>query len=187
MLSLNFPLEADPEAPQRWRLHEDPSEADATNLMRTRHNMWVFNHLPVDGQPVLVFMISGCLVKEMKAMSTASMVGRVLAALRIAFPDAPAPVGTSVGRWDSNEFTRGGWSFHKPGWRGPEDIKDLIEPLHGASSKGSSDMKVLFAGEGTSQGRPGYMDGAIESGQREAKRLLELFPKVVSQPVVSKL
>ena len=32
--------------------------------------------------------------------------------------------------------------------------------------------QVLFAGEATSERRPGYMDGADETGEREARRLL---------------
>ena len=33
--------------------------------------------------------------------------------------------------------------------------------------------RLLFAGEGTSRARPGYADGAISTGIREAKRLLQ--------------
>merc|ERR1740130_261939 len=98
---------------------EGGSESD---LMRPRHNMWIFNHLPVCDEPMLVCMISGTLAEEMVNMSTSTFVSRVLAAIRIPFPKAPAPAGVAVGRWDLNEFTLGGWSFHKPGWRGAADV-----------------------------------------------------------------
>merc|ERR1712150_348766 len=109
-------------------------------------------------------------------MSTASVVDRVLATERVPFPWAAKPAGVAVGRWDLNEFTRGGWSYHKPGWRGAEHMNALVAPVRGfpRRSRGASETcRLFFAGEATSEGRPGYMDGAIESGWREAERLLE--------------
>lgn len=182
ILSFNFPMIQDAEHGNDWRLQADSKDTDANSLMRLRHNMWVMNHLPVDGQPMLVFMISGRLAAEMQEMSSARVVERVLAAVRVPFPNAPRPIGVAVGRWDLNEFTRGGWSYHKPGWRGLEHINALIAPLRGVARThiaGSEDnaahSRVLFAGEATSESRPGYMDGAIESGWREAQRLLSEY------------
>ena len=55
-------------------------------------------------------------------------------------------------------------------------MEDLISPL------GDS---VFFAGEATSLDRPGYMDGAIVSGWREAEKLMKL--KSGAAPAKSKL
>ncbi len=45
-----------------------------------------------------------------------------------------------------------------------DDIRTLATPAHG---------RLLFAGEGTTVTRMGYADGAMSTGVREAKRLLQ--------------
>ena len=112
-------------------------------------------------------MVSAALALQMEHMGTTVAVNRVLAALRIPFPHAPKPAEVAAGRWDLNEFSRGGWSFHRSGWN--EMLHDdLVAPVE-VDGVG----RLFFAGEAMSSRRPGYLDGAFESGLLEAERLLQ--------------
>ena len=64
--------------------------------------------------------------------------------------------------WHRNRFTRGAYSTVLTG-RTLADLDVLAEPVGG---------RLLFAGEATHH-RLGYADGAMSSGIREAKRLLQ--------------
>jgi polyamine oxidase len=77
---------------------------------------------------------------------------------------ATAPMPTAVIRtsWASDPWTAGAYSFLPPGAR-VADFATLGKPVAG---------RLLFAGEATSVDRAGYVDGAMLSGVREAKRLL---------------
>jgi len=73
-----------------------------------------------------------------------------------------APVtAVHVGDWTSDPWARGGYAFTDPGfdpaWR----------PLLGRRAG-----RIFFAGEHTSERWQGYMNGAVESGQRAARELL---------------
>ena len=59
----------------------------------------------------------------------------------------------------------------------PDDFDSLGEPVAG---------RVLFAGEATSAERFGYADGAMQTGIREAKRLLGA-PSVRLAPLGSRV
>jgi monoamine oxidase len=64
--------------------------------------------------------------------------------------------------WATERYSRGAYgTFNPPGVLtalGPQTTRP-VGPLH-------------FAGDGTSPEWPGYMDGAIRSGQRAAKEVL---------------
>ncbi|PYR73766.1 MAG: hypothetical protein DMF87_24910 [Acidobacteria bacterium] len=73
-----------------------------------------------------------------------------------------APVtAVHVGDWTSDPWARGGYAFtdpcFDPAWR----------PLLGRRAG-----RIFFAGEHTSERWQGYMNGAVESGQRAARELL---------------
>jgi monoamine oxidase len=73
-----------------------------------------------------------------------------------------APVtAVRVGDWTADPWARGGYAFLDPGfdpaWR------PLLSRRAG---------RIVFAGEHTSERWQGYMNGAIESGQRAARELL---------------
>jgi pseudooxynicotine oxidase len=57
--------------------------------------------------------------------------------------------------WLADEFTRGTWAIHRPGW---------YEHYHGAMQQ--PDGRVLLAGSDLANGWAGFIDGAIESGIR---------------------
>ena len=62
--------------------------------------------------------------------------------------------------------------------------KDLAEPLLISKDVNGKEVKcprVLFAGEATDFTRYGTMDGAMQSGKREAKRISD-YLKLISNP-----
>ena len=76
-----------------------------------------------------------------------------------------APVtAVHLGDWTADPWARGGYAFIDPGfdpaWR----------PLLGRRAG-----RIVFAGEHTSGRWQGYMNGAVETGQRAARELLEAF------------
>jgi polyamine oxidase len=82
-----------------------------------------------------------------------------------------------VTSWATDPYSLGAYSHIPPG-AAPADADLLGEPLHG---------RLLFAGEHTQSARLVYTDGAMASGIREVKRLLQrahvnLGPKVAGIP-----
>jgi polyamine oxidase len=75
--------------------------------------------------------------------------------------DVVEPASTASD-WAGDPHSRGAYSFLTPG-SSRADLEALGEPAH---------CRVLFAGEATSPDRHGYVDGALSSGLREARRLL---------------
>jgi pseudooxynicotine dehydrogenase len=61
--------------------------------------------------------------------------------------------------WARDEFTRGTWAAHRPGW--------FADGHHAAMR--SPDGRVVFAGSDLADGWSGFVDGAIESGLRAAR------------------
>jgi monoamine oxidase len=76
--------------------------------------------------------------------------------------NVPQPTAWRSTDWHRSRFSRGAYSTVPVGST-LADLDVLAEPVGG---------RVLFAGEATSSARPGYSDGAMTSGIREAKRLL---------------
>ena len=75
----------------------------------------------------------------------------------------PEPTAVAVTSWGTDPYSLGAYSHIPPG-AAPADADLLGEPLHG---------RLLFAGEHTQSARLVYTDGAMASGIREAKRLLQ--------------
>jgi monoamine oxidase len=65
--------------------------------------------------------------------------------------------------WLADEFSRGTWAIHRPGW---------YEHHHAAM--GRADGRVLLAGSDLADGWAGFIDGAIESGLRAGARAAAL-------------
>merc|ERR1719479_358169 len=78
-----------------------------------------------------------------------------------------------VSRWSCNEYIRGAYSYRTVS----ADVQNvtpnnLAEPLFLSSFVNGREVKcprVLFAGEATDISRYGTMDGAMQSGKREAE------------------
>jgi hypothetical protein len=66
--------------------------------------------------------------------------------------------------WLADEFTRGTWAIHRPGWY----------TKHHASMR-APEGRLVFAGSDLADGWSGYVDGAIESGLRAAHQVRALL------------
>jgi monoamine oxidase len=66
--------------------------------------------------------------------------------------------------WATDEFTRGTWAAHRPGWFAG----------HHAAMR-SPEGRVVFAGSDLADGWSGFVDGAIESGLRAARDVRTLL------------
>jgi pseudooxynicotine oxidase len=66
--------------------------------------------------------------------------------------------------WLADEFTRGTWAIHRPGWYAHHHAA-MREPEGG----------IVFAGSDLADGWSGYVDGAIESGLRAANQVRALL------------
>ena len=83
----------------------------------------------------------------------------------------PKPTAIVTSSWGTDPYARGAYSHITPE-ASPDDLDQLGQPLFG---------RLLFAGEATTAGRFGYADGAMQTGVREAKRLLQQ-PAVILGP-----
>jgi polyamine oxidase len=141
---------------------------------RLEYPLWL-DLTRVVGEPTLAMLSGGSFARRIAAMSTDEVEGRVLAILRELFGTALPPLAHLTRTdWTNDPYTRGAYSFVHRESRYPDDFDALGEPVAG---------RVLFAGEATSSARFGYADGAMQTGIREAKRLLgveavELAPLV---------
>ena len=66
--------------------------------------------------------------------------------------------------WLADEFARGTWAIHRPGWYTRHHAA-MREPESG----------LVFAGSDLADGWSGYVDGAIESGLRAARQVQALL------------
>ena len=113
--------------------------------------------------PVLVAFAFGSGVSAVAAGSEREAVARMLELLRRLLGSAP-PEPTHVVRtaWSDDPFTRGAYTYVAVG-ADHADVDLLGEPVG---------ERLLFAGEHTTSARTGYADGAMDSGLREAARIL---------------
>lgn len=84
----------------------------------------------------------------------------------------PEPTAIAVSSWAGDPCAMGAYT-HIPPDASPADVDLLGQPLCG---------RLLFAGEATTVSRMGFADGAMQSGIREAKRLLRQ-PSVALGPL----
>jgi monoamine oxidase len=74
-------------------------------------------------------------------------------------PETPVPVGPTVS-WEQEPWSRGGYAVFTTAF--PPKDRRWLQAWHG---------RIAFAGEHTSEAWQGYMNGAVESGQRAAAEI----------------
>jgi polyamine oxidase len=126
--------------------------------------LWVFDQDAFGAGPTLVchnfHSAAGRLLTETPEQAAQRFLG--LLAEAIGGP-CPPPAAVTVTSWATDPHSGGAYTHIPPG-ADPADIDLLGEPIGG---------RMLFAGEHTQSARTGYADGAMTSGIREAKRLLD--------------
>ncbi|MEO1441045.1 MAG: NAD(P)/FAD-dependent oxidoreductase, partial [Chloroflexota bacterium] len=114
------------------------------------------------GQPVLCSIISGDQSRRLAA-DPEPLIDEATGLLKTMFPDTyQDPTAVHVSNWQNDPFAGGSYSTPVPG-TSAEDYDRLAMPVAG---------RVLFAGEATYQERGGFVEGAMGSGVREARRIL---------------
>ena len=123
-----------------------------------------YDNSPPGGHPgVLVTFFEGNASRHGFHQSAAERRRQALAFLAKAFgARARRPVSFHEQVWATERFTRGAYGTYSP----PGVLTALGEATDGPVGR------IHFAGDGTSAVWPGYMDGAIRSGQRAAAEVL---------------
>ncbi|XP_055916917.1 spermine oxidase-like [Eupeodes corollae] len=163
--------------PNDWNGFNSLWREDDLNDIRGSSQAWfedVIGFYPVTHQPKILcgWMVSSN-ARHMETLSEDEVIRRCLEFLRkFLLWDIPAPVNFKRTTWYSNENFRGSYSFQSVK---AEESKakpiDLARPLEDEDKK----PLVLFAGEATSEHHFSTVQGAVESGWREAKRLAEFY------------
>jgi len=124
------------------------------------------------GQPMLVAFLSGETVRRLMKDSE-PLIEEATGILQTIFPDSyQSPTAVHVTNWGNDPFSRG--SYSTPAVTiSAEDYDQLAQPIAG---------RVLFAGEATYRERAGFVEGAIGSGIREARRILGREVDLVLKP-----
>ena len=113
-------------------------------------------------KPMLIAFISGDQARQLN-QDVESFIERATTILQTVFPDSyQAPTAVHVTNWAQDPFSLGSYSTPAVGVSA-EDYEQLSQPIAG---------RVLFAGEATYRARAGFVEGAIGSGIREARRIL---------------
>jgi polyamine oxidase len=117
-------------------------------------------------RPVLVAVTTGPHAVSVLELSPADRAAQVAAIVKRAFgADTPDPIAFEVSDWYGDTYTRGCYS------NVPVDV-DADSFLAAIAALAAPHGRVLFAGEATSEDLLAIVDGAFQSGIREAKRLL---------------
>lgn len=140
----------------------------------------VCGFFPVDYHPnMLCGWVTGEAARQMSGLPEAEVRASVLRILRMFLPalTVPEPSAFKRSQWDREENFLGAYSYAtmRTDQLGVTRA-DLAEPLWHRVEGGAAERPVvLFAGEATSPEHHTTVHGAIETGWREADRLIELY------------
>lgn len=111
---------------------------------------------------ILESYMAGPQARRVTAMKNNERVSATLAGMKTIYPDLPQYFeGGAAKCWDEDEWARGAYVWFRPG--------QMIALLpHIARAEG----RIHFAGEHASTS-PGWMQGALESGNRAAREIME--------------
>ncbi len=116
--------------------------------------------LPMRG-PLLTAWAGGPKAERLTGSSERKLIAHALASVRSIFTDAPEPAAAYVHDWAQDPFARLGYSYVRVG--GESGRAELAQPVADT---------LFFAGEATEAEEPGTVAGALLSGARAAKQIL---------------
>lgn len=111
--------------------------------------------------PLLTAWAGGPKAGRLTGSSERKLLAQALASVRSIFRDAPEPAAAYVQDWARDPFARLGYSYVRVG--GEPGREELAQPLAGT---------LFFAGEATEAEEPGTVAGALKSGERAAREIL---------------
>lgn len=121
-------------------------------------------------QDILMAEASGAFAVAMETQSDGVVVAAVMKELRMIYPTMPSPIATKVTRWSQDPFAYGSYSSLGVGalgyGSGRTPTADVLAQAIG--------NRIFFSGEHTSSAYPSSVQGAYESGLREANKILAL-------------
>jgi len=125
-----------------------------------------FNYAYYFDKPILLGAVSGAAAIELERAGKDVFLERTMSTLRKLFGnDIPDPLKVITTNWCSDPFSNGSYSYIPVGASGKEyDI--LAEPI---------DNKLFFAGEATYRTCHSTVQGAYQSGLREAMRIMQEY------------
>ena len=113
---------------------------------------------------MLVLFVFGDEARRMEEQTDREIVEQIIASLRLISRRLSFPVRWLITRWGKDPFSLGSYSSFDRG-----NDRRLLEDL----SRETHEGRVHWAGEHTNhQGPIGYVDSALQSGQREAKLII---------------
>lgn len=115
------------------------------------------------GQAVLTLFAGGAASEQMQELTRDGLLDTLVGQLGFLGRPDGAPLDYAQVIWEREPWSRGAYAVFTPGFD-PQD-RDLL---------GRAVGRVLFAGEHTSQDAQGYMEGAVESGERVAAEIESL-------------
>jgi polyamine oxidase len=118
------------------------------------------------GQNLIVMWHHGALARQREELDDNALVRIALDELRAASgEDVPQPTSRLITRWGRDPFSRGAYFFPKVG--SPiSDVAELAKPVG---------KRLFFAGEATNADYFATVHGAIASGRREARKIMQLI------------
>jgi len=123
------------------------------------------------GKPALVGVGVGAFARQLSRMTHEERVRSMLKALKATAHGAvPEPIASTSSAWSQDPFSLGCYTNSSSILDGV-DAEGFDSALTALSQPQG---RMLFAGEATSVNHPALVDGAWESGIREAKRLLQV-------------
>jgi spermine oxidase len=131
----------------------------------------VYCFYTVDFLPnVLLGRLAGDKIEKMEALSDPEIIKSCEEIFNKFLPNIKTGniVDVKTSKWKTNKNFKGTYSYHSTNETSP---KQLANPLYDNKGK----LKLLFAGEATHDHFFSTVHGAIESGYREAERLIELY------------
>jgi monoamine oxidase len=127
---------------------------------------------------ILMTLISGKEAVELEQKTDIMVVDEVVCTLRKLFDESsvPEPIAFKITRWGEDEFSRGCYSFLPPGAT-DQDFQILQSPVNGNGDSllldKSETMRLFWAGEHTTALHPSMAHGALLSGIRAAKEVID--------------
>lgn len=126
--------------------------------------LWL-NYVLVVQQPVLLGFNGGDFGMESESMNDDELINSAMSVLRKIYgADIPDPIGFLRTQWSTDPYAFGSYSAYLVN-SSPDDRDNLAKSIND---------KLFFAGEATYNDYPSTVHGALLSGQRAAKEMIEL-------------